>query len=1429
MVQLTPSGVSLGLRKPKAGPERGSRVGRSSEVVPMQMSLVGANPKPEISGVGELRGRSNYFIGNDPKNWKTNVPHFSAVQYADIYRGIHMLYYGNQKQLEYDFIVSAGADPNQITIRFDGIDSEEVEADGHLVLHIGDSQMKLQTTIYQDVNGNRQAVLGGYTIKGNHQVGFQIGDYDKKEALVIDPVLLYSTFLGGDSDDRGNAIALDGSGNIYLTGYTISSNFPTANALQPNLHNTLCHPSVSPRTETCHDAFITKLDSSGSFLIYSTYFGGTGWDDAFGIAADPSGNAYVTGTTFSSDFPTVNAVQPTFKGADSSVQVVTGDAFVAKLDPTGSRLVYSTYLGSAPSTSNGRDAGLAIVADASGNAYVTGFAGDGFPLLNPIQSTYGDSGAGGDVFVTKLSPAGALVFSTYLGGNGQDRGATIVIDTSGNVYVAGITSSTNYPTINPLFTDGAAFLTKLNAAGSAIVYSTRIHGTGGATGIATDSVGDAYITGSTSAVDFPTLNAFQPAFGGGTCSGFPCSDAFVMKLNPTGSAVLYSTYLGGNNNDGAADIAVDGSGNAYIVGQTFSTNFPTRDALQASLGGIGDGFLSKLDASGALVYSTYIGGSDAIGSSTNNPDSVNGVALDGKGNAYIVGSTASSNFPTANPFQATDGGFYDVFIAKIADASPADAGFTAQDIGSIGSAGSTSFLNGTFTVDASGTDIWNNADAFRFVYQSFSGDGEIVAHVVSLRNTDPWAKAGVMIRETLAAGSKHAMMGITPGNGTTFPFRLQTDGPSASQTPFDGLTAPYWVRLVRSGSTFTGYKSSDGVTWVQIGSQTVTMAANVFIGLAVTAHNNSAITRAVFDNVSVKAAGSPPPPPPPQNLADADIGTVGVAGSDSFSNGTFTIQASGGDIWGTVDSFHYTYQSLSGDGEIKAHLVSLQNTDTWAKAGVMIRETLNADSKHALMAITGGNGAAFQRRTATGGQSVHTGGPLVTAPYWVRLVRSGNTLTGFVSTDGVSWTQVGSDTITMASGVFIGLAVTSHNNGVLTRAVFDNVTIAGGSAPPPPPPQNTADADIGTVGVAGTDSFSNGTFTIRASGSDIWGAADSFHYTYQSLTGDGDIVAHLVSLQNTDTWAKAGVMIRETLNADSKHALMAITGGNGAAFQRRLATGGQSFHTGGPFVAAPYWVKLVRSGNTFTGFVSTDGVNWAQVGSDTIAMGATVFIGLAVTSHNNNVLTTAVFDNVSLAAGSSPPPPPPPVASAGQDIGAVGVAGTDSDSNGTFTIQASGSDIWGTADAFHFLSEPLTGDGTVIARLDSLQNTDAWAKAGVMIRESLSADSKHAFMAITAANGAAFQRRQATGGQSVNTFGPLVGAPYWVRLVRSGNTFTGYVSTDGINWTLVGSDTISMTANVFVGLAVTSHNNNVLTTAVFDNVDTPSAMNLASQ
>ena len=642
-----------------------------SEVVSgeFRMKVLGGNPAPQIAGIDRLAGKSNYFIGNDPAKWKTDVPHYARVKYSQLYPGVDLIFHGNQRQLEYDFVVAPGSDPRCIRFAFEGASRVEIGKEGELLVtsKSGNQIQQHRPVIHQEVGGERHDVAGGYVIKGRREVGFKIAAYDRDRPLVIDPVLSYSSYLGGATpsphspiDSGALAIAVDAAGNMYVTGFTSTIDFPTANPEQPAYGGGL------------YDVFVTKIDPSGSTLVYSTYLGGMNAEKAFAIAVDSAGSAYITGFTQSPNFPTtVTAFQPV--STTGILPSNSSDAFVTKLSPAGNALVYSTYLGGSTNADNA----FGIAVDSSGCAYVTGeTASIDFPTKNAYQPMLAmGGGLAIDAFVTKLSADGsALVYSTYLGGGGSgsgfstsgiDEGFGIAVDSLGSAYVTGYTYSTSFPTKNPLQANLAGgsdiFVTKFSPAGNTLVYSTYLGGRDldEAFGIAVDALGSAYITGKTRSNDFPTVNAFQPTFGGGN------EDAFVAKLNPDGSALVYSTYLGGSGSEGnLSRIALDSNGNAYIVGSTDSTDFPTADAIQSARAGPGDNaFITKLNAVGnALVYSTYLGGT-----------SLNlgfGIAVDASGDAYIAGQTWSGNFPTANPFQATLRGTDDAFIAKIIEPPP---------------------------------------------------------------------------------------------------------------------------------------------------------------------------------------------------------------------------------------------------------------------------------------------------------------------------------------------------------------------------------------------------------------------------------------------------------------------------------------------------------------------------------------------------------------------------------------------------------------------------------------------------------------------------------------------------------------------------------------------------------------------------------------
>lgn len=612
----------------------------------LRIRRLGGEPRPKIVGLDALPGHANYFIGNDVKQWTTGIPLYAKVRYADVYPGVDMVYYGNRGQLEFDFILSRGASPETILLGFKGAEVLELEPTGELVARTAAGEVRMRKPrLYQEEDGVVKPVSGQYAIRGRHQVGFQVGEYDRGNSLTIDPVLAYSTYLGGSGQELGFGIKVDGSGNAYVTGTTHSLDFPTMNPVQGFLQG------------GSNDAFVAKLSADGSTLLYSTYLGGSGNDQGFDIAVDDSDNAYVTGETQSADFPLANPIQGTLAGAE--------DAFVAKLDATGSSLVYSTYLGGADQMSTGLtgDKGFGIAIDGSGSAYVTGHTqSTDFPTLNAFQSTYG--GGGLDGFVTKIRDDGlAIVYSTYLGGSGADGPADIDVDSSGNAHVTGATGSSDFPTANPIQATKSAsddvFITKLDATGTTLVFSTYLGGNSTDTGlgVAVDGLGNVHVAGATESSDFPAVNALQGAFGGGVI------DPFVAKLSPTGSSIVYSTYFGGTGLDYATGVGVDDAGNAYITGTTQSSDFPTADPLQATFqGGTSDAFVAKLSADGSgISYSTYLGGSGS------EIIAGGGIAVDDSGSAYVVGETASTDFPTENAFQAAlNGGAPDAFISKIA-------------------------------------------------------------------------------------------------------------------------------------------------------------------------------------------------------------------------------------------------------------------------------------------------------------------------------------------------------------------------------------------------------------------------------------------------------------------------------------------------------------------------------------------------------------------------------------------------------------------------------------------------------------------------------------------------------------------------------------------------------------------------------------------
>ncbi|HYR78301.1 MAG TPA: SBBP repeat-containing protein [Pyrinomonadaceae bacterium] len=617
----------------------------------LRMTLQGANPASESSVLEPLEGKRNYLLGNNPAKWRLNVPTYSRVRFDEVYPGISVIYYGREGRLEYDFQVAPGADHRLIKFAFNRELRPRLTAEGELVLRFNGGELRQPAPIiYQEIGGTRQLVAGRYVLL-NREVSFEVGVYDKTRPLIIDPTLVYSTYLGGSGDDLGASIAVDSSNNVYVAGTTSSTNFPTQN------------PAFSAKAGLS-DILVTKINAAGNAIIYSTYIGGLGNDRGSGIAVDAGGNAFVAGRvdSASTDFPTTaGALATIYRGGDF-------DGVVFKLNPQGNALIYSTYLGGEEN-----DSAEGVAVDAVGNAYVVGGTRSiGFPTT---VTAYQPAGGGDtDGYLVKLNPSGSsLLYGTMLGGSGTDRSSAVAIDSSGNAYVAGFTASQDFPTVNAFQNSPAgsvdAFVAKIdtNRSGApSLVFSSYLGGTSDdkAYGIAIDSAGsNVYLVGQTSSNNFPLLNPAQAVYGGSF-------DAFVAKVSSTGTKV-FATYLGGSGDDRGTGIAVNSAGAAYITGFTSSTNFPTVTALQIANAGGFDAFVAKLNPAGSgLLYSTYLGGS-ANENTVSAVTATNPIALDSSSNAYITGYTSSTNFPVGSPMQTANSGSQDVFIAKISDASSA--------------------------------------------------------------------------------------------------------------------------------------------------------------------------------------------------------------------------------------------------------------------------------------------------------------------------------------------------------------------------------------------------------------------------------------------------------------------------------------------------------------------------------------------------------------------------------------------------------------------------------------------------------------------------------------------------------------------------------------------------------------------------------------
>lgn len=631
----------------RRGNEKSLQANESAPAV-LRMKFVGANANPRVAGEARQQGTVNYFMGT-PEQWRTKIPVYSRVRYSSLYPGIDLVFYGNNRELEYDLVVSPGADPAQIKLGISGAENMRIDGDGNLVLKtVAGDVIQQKPKIYQRKGTNLVAVAGDYVINSKKEVGFRLGSYDRKAAVVIDPVLRYASYLtgGGDEDDVGTGIAVDSSNRAVVAGWTCSGQFPGESG---------------PGNPGCPSAFVTKFDFTGSTMVFTAFVAGSVFFDNIPVALDAAGNVYIAGSTngntFGSDTfqPTPGAFQGTFGGAT--------DAWVAKLSSSGTNLIYATFLGG---SGDERTGGIAV--DSAGNAYVTGTTtSKNFPVTSGVfqhDCKLKSDGSCASAFVTKLNALGTgVLYSSYLGGHGTQSGLGIALNSSGNAFVVGGTDAKDFPTTagsaQPVPAGGEdIFVVQFSSSGSHLNFSTLLGGSGLDVGnaIALDSAGNAFITGRTESTNFPLKNAFQPHCSGG------CS--FVSKLSPS-LRLLYSTFIG---NGGGAGIAVTPGGDAYVAGDAGGNFQTTQNAFQRVLppplfpdvpppsSGI---FITKLTATGQLSYSSLLGGD--VGEPR--------VALDKSTNAYLTGLVGFPPFGTIpvtpGAFQVERGAELDAFVAKV--------------------------------------------------------------------------------------------------------------------------------------------------------------------------------------------------------------------------------------------------------------------------------------------------------------------------------------------------------------------------------------------------------------------------------------------------------------------------------------------------------------------------------------------------------------------------------------------------------------------------------------------------------------------------------------------------------------------------------------------------------------------------------------------
>jgi len=801
---LSAGGIVLSLR-PSAvtgnNPSTRTKPSQSSGST-LRLTLVGANQRCVVTGEEMQPGKVNYFIGKNPAKWRTNVPTYKIVRSKNVYPGIDLVYYGNRHLLEYDFEISAGGDPSKIQFEVTGALRIDVDSDGNLVLQTRNGEVRLNSPlVYQTFNNHRTAVEGHYILLDSTHVAFQVSRHDLSRPLVIDPVLVYSTYLGGSGNDQPSGIAVDGAGSVYVTGSTDSIDFPLT--------------TLGSLSSGAPHVVVAKLDATGTNLIYADYLGGNGDDYGYALALDSANNAYVTGSTASSDFPMVNPFLGTYPGAFN--------AFLTKISPDGSSLLYSTYFGG-----NGSDIPTGVAVDVTGHMVIAGYTSStNLPVANAYQAAvsanqggmYGNYG-----FLGAFSPDGSsLVYSTYFGGNTNvplNCGGTpcwpqpsstiagVVLDATGNAYIAGTTNTYNFPVTAGAYITAdttqsnasVGFVSKFSAAGN-LQYSTYFYEASGLltdiSAITVDSSASAYVIGV--ALSDGTFPITSTSICDPSVYSWACSYGFVSKFDATGSHLLYSTFLGPNNYAAPRAIALDGNNNAYVLASTGSNLFNPVNGIEGYNNG-NDILLVEIDAAAdTQLIATYIGG--------NSDDEPAGMALDPIGNVYVAGRTNSLDFPvTQSVFQQELEGNYDAFIVKIGPGSaaavamtPTSLQYAAQTVGSTSQAQTVLVRNmGSSPLTISSTTTTGDFAETDDCGSSVPAAGSCTFSITFTPTAGGQRMGAVTIQDD-AAGSPHAISLGGSGLGIAA-VTLTPPSLTFPSQPVGTSSSPQTVTLTNSGS-----------------------------------------------------------------------------------------------------------------------------------------------------------------------------------------------------------------------------------------------------------------------------------------------------------------------------------------------------------------------------------------------------------------------------------------------------------------------------------------------------------------------------------------------------------------------------------------------------------------------------------------------------